>query len=119
MPDLSASAISTQVLGKSSMSQRAEPKEYPGVPLSEREAVEWVGWLSQLSREVDRPTVFLIQQADPDRPKFPNRATGTRQIVAAAASRVGAEILYSEDLNHGQIYGVRSENPFQSVSNRQ
>ena len=31
----------------------------------------------------------------------------------AAAERLGAKVLYSEDLNHGQTYGsVRVENPF-------
>ena len=33
--------------------------------------------------------------------------------VVAAAIALGAKVLYSEDLNHGQIYeGVRVENPF-------
>jgi predicted nucleic acid-binding protein len=36
--------------------------------------------------------------------------------VIAAAVSAGAEILYPEGLNHGQIYeGVRGENPFASV----
>ena len=33
--------------------------------------------------------------------------------IIAAAERLGAKVLYSEDLNHGQTYGsVRVENPF-------
>jgi predicted nucleic acid-binding protein len=33
--------------------------------------------------------------------------------IVAAAETLGAEILYTEDLNHGQTYGsVRVENPF-------
>ena len=33
--------------------------------------------------------------------------------IIAAAERLGARVLYSEDLNHGQTYGsVRVENPF-------
>ena len=33
--------------------------------------------------------------------------------IIAAAEKIGAKVLYSEDLNHGQIYGsVRVENPF-------
>ena len=37
--------------------------------------------------------------------------------VIAAAITLGAKVLYSEDLNHGQIYdGVRVENPFQDPS---
>ncbi len=33
--------------------------------------------------------------------------------IVAAAERLGAEILYTEDLNHGQRYGtVLVQNPF-------
>ena len=33
--------------------------------------------------------------------------------ILAAAHRLGASVLYTEDLNHGQLYGsVRVENPF-------
>jgi predicted nucleic acid-binding protein len=33
--------------------------------------------------------------------------------IIAAAMRLGAPVLYTEDLNHGQTYGsVRAENPF-------
>ena len=36
--------------------------------------------------------------------------------IIAAAQRLGARTLYSEDLNHGQTYGsVRVENPFLST----
>ncbi|MDK2747180.1 MAG: PIN domain-containing protein [Brevundimonas sp.] len=36
--------------------------------------------------------------------------------IIAAAERLGAKVLYSEDLNHGQTYGaVRVENPFLSA----
>ncbi len=36
--------------------------------------------------------------------------------VLAAAHRLGAAVLYSEDLNHGQTYGsVRVENPFKDL----
>jgi predicted nucleic acid-binding protein len=34
-------------------------------------------------------------------------------LILAAAGAAGASILYTEDLNHGQLYGqVRVENPF-------
>ena len=37
--------------------------------------------------------------------------------VVAAAIALGAKVLYSEDLNHGQVYeGVRVENPFAQSS---
>lgn len=36
--------------------------------------------------------------------------------ILAAAERLGAKILYSEDLNHGQLYGsVLVENPFVGI----
>ena len=36
--------------------------------------------------------------------------------VLAAAERLGAPILYTEDLNHGQSYGsVRVDNPFRNL----
>lgn len=37
------------------------------------------------------------------------------EAILAAAHRLDATILYTEDLNHGQLYGsVRVENPFRS-----
>jgi predicted nucleic acid-binding protein len=37
-------------------------------------------------------------------------------LILAAAESAGAEILYSEDLNHGQQYGnVRILNPFRKI----
>ena len=36
--------------------------------------------------------------------------------ILAAAERLGAEVVYIEDINHGQVYGtVRVENPFVSA----
>ena len=36
--------------------------------------------------------------------------------IIAAAEKIGAKLLYSEDLNHGQTYGsIRVENPFLSA----
>jgi predicted nucleic acid-binding protein len=35
--------------------------------------------------------------------------------IIAAAERLGADVLYSEELKHGKLYGyVRCENPFRS-----
>ena len=40
----------------------------------------------------------------------------SRTVAQAAAERLGAKVLYSEVLNHGQTYGyVRVENPFLSA----
>ena len=42
-----------------------------------------------------------------------HRITYYDAALVAAAERLGAPIFYSEDLNHGQIYGaVRVVNPF-------
>ena len=39
--------------------------------------------------------------------------SGAAAAIIAAAERLGAKVLYSEDLNHGETYGsVRVENPF-------
>ena len=36
--------------------------------------------------------------------------------IIAAAERLGARVIYSEDLNDGQTYGtVRVENPFRDI----
>ncbi len=38
-------------------------------------------------------------------------------LVIVAAARCGAEVLYTEDLNHGQeIMGIRVDNPFAGAS---
>jgi len=44
--------------------------------------------------------------------------TGSGRIdpQVGAPSSLGAKVLYSEDLSHGQIYGsVRAENPFHDL----
>ena len=41
---------------------------------------------------------------------------GAADAIIAAAERLRARVIYSEDLNHGQTYGsVRVENPFLSA----
>jgi predicted nucleic acid-binding protein len=78
-------------------------------PLTIDKAPEWLECLR------DRPCVaidrFLVEDAA--------RAAERYQIhywdaaILVAADRLGAPVLFTEDLNHGQTYGaVRVENPF-------
>ena len=80
-------------------------------PLTPAETAIWVDRLFQLPLvEVDRQIVesaLIVQQR--------YRLSYWDSQIVAAAERLGAEILYSEDLSHGQMYGrVRCENPFHS-----
>jgi predicted nucleic acid-binding protein len=78
-------------------------------PLSSAEAMEWIERLSlEPCVPVDAPLVKLgIAIAERYRINYWDGA------ILAAAEALGAEILYTEDLNHGQLYGsVRVVNPF-------
>jgi predicted nucleic acid-binding protein len=102
--------VSAQVLQEFYVAAR---KSYPGkpaaIPLSEREAAEWVGWLEQFCEVVT--DVFLIQQAIETARNF--RISYWDAAIVAAAVRASAPVLYSEDLNHGRRYGaVQVMNPF-------
>jgi predicted nucleic acid-binding protein len=101
--------ISTQVIGEFVANVQKPKKMKP--PLTSEQTAVWVDRLFRLPLvEVDRQIVesalivhqrYLLSYWD-------------SQIVAAA-ERFGAEVLYSEDLSHGQTYGrVRCENPFRS-----
>jgi predicted nucleic acid-binding protein len=101
--------ISTQVIGEF-VSNVQKPKRMAR-PLSPTETAFWVNTLFRfLLVEVDRQIVeaaLIVQQRY-------QLSYWDSQIVAAAA-RLDADILYSEDLSHGQTYGrVRCENPFRS-----
>jgi len=101
--------ISTQVIGEF-VDNVQKPKKMRR-PLTPAETAIWVDRLFQLPLvEVDRQIVesaLLVQQ------RYRLRYWDCQ--IVAAAERLGAEILYSEDLGHGQMYGrVRCENPFQS-----
>jgi predicted nucleic acid-binding protein len=101
--------ISTQVIGEF-VSNVQKPKRMAR-PLSSSETAFWVNTLFRLLIiEVDRQIVetALVVQG---RYKL---SYWDSQIIAAA-ERLGADVLYSEDLSHGQVYGsVRCENPFRS-----
>jgi predicted nucleic acid-binding protein len=101
--------ISTQVIGEF-VDNVQKPKKM-NRPLTPAETAIWVDALFQLPLvEIDRQIVesaLIVQQRY-------QLSYWDSQIVAAA-ERLGAEILYSEDLSHGQTYGrVRCENPFRS-----
>ena len=81
----------------------------PAVPLSEEEAEQWVDFLSQYPvAGVDDAIVRQgIAYARSFKIKYWDAA------IIAAAERLKAPILYTEDLNHDQLYGsVRVVNPF-------
>lgn len=78
-------------------------------PLTAEKAQEWVFRLSKKPfQAVDYRVVRMgIENAQRYQISYWDGA------VIAAAERLGARIIYSEDLNHGQTYGsVRVENPF-------
>ncbi len=99
--------VSTQVIGEFVSNVRNAKKMRR--PLSADETADWVERLFEFPCvDVDRQIVesaLLTQQ----RYKL---SYWDSQIIAAAES-LGADILYSEDLNHQQNYGsLRCENPF-------
>lgn len=78
-------------------------------PLTVSDALDW------LDRLTDRPCVSVDRELVVDAARVAERF----QIhywdgaVIAAATKLGAPVLYTEDLNHSQTYGdVRVENPF-------
>jgi len=78
-------------------------------PLSVEKAIEWLDTLA------DRPCAAIDREPVI---RGANIAAGYQTsywdgAIIAAAEKLRAPILYSEDLNHGQLYGsVRVVNPF-------
>lgn len=79
------------------------------VPLSPAEAVEWIEQLE----------LFPCLSVDASLVKIAIEVSERHGIsywdgaILAAAQSLGAPVLYSEDLNHGQHYGsVQVQNPF-------
>ena len=102
-------AISTQVIGE--FIRNVQNPRKMASPLSDEEVD---GWLERL---FEFPVISI------DREIILNAAFFQRRYqidfwdgqILAAAHRFGAETLLTEDLNHGQTYGlVRCENPFRS-----
>ena len=103
-------AISTQVVGEFVRNVQSPKKMSP--PLSDDELHHWVNRLFEF------PTIAV------DREIILNAMVLQRRYridfwdgqILAAARRFGAEVLYSEDLSHGQTYGsIRCENPFRGA----
>lgn len=69
-------------------------------------------WINRLSRYGVVPTDLALVEAA-IRGSESHRISYWDAAIVAAAERLGAEILYTEDLNHGQRYGtVLVQNPF-------
>ena len=102
----SAFGISTQVLQEF---YTAAIKQRHIAPLSPANACQWVVDLTrQPCAIVDKE---LIQVAIEISWRY--RINYWDGAILAAAERLGAEVVYTEDLNHGQSYGtVRVVNPF-------
>jgi predicted nucleic acid-binding protein len=101
--------ISTQVIGEF-VHNVQRPKRMRR-PLTPAETAIWVDALFQLPLvEIDRQiveTALIVQQR--------YQLNYWDSQILAAAERLGADVLYSEGLSHGQTYGsVRCENPFRS-----
>ena len=82
------------------------------IPLTSDKAREWVRIVAMKPCQPVTPEVVL---AGIDHARRYQLSYWDGAIIAAA-ERLGAKVLYSEDLNHGQTYGsVRVENPFLSA----
>jgi len=79
------------------------------VPLQDREALEFIQIVSQAP--VVPIDLELVLEAVGYKARF--QLSYWDAAIVAAARALGAKVLYTEDLNHGQIYdGVTAENPF-------
>ena len=81
-------------------------------PLSPRQALEWVERIAlQPCVSVD---AALVKVAIARSARY--RISYWDGAIVAAAEMLDATTLYTEDLNHGQMYGsVRVENPFLNI----
>lgn len=79
------------------------------VPLPPLKAMEWIERLAlQPCAAIDST---LVQNGNAIAARY--RISYWDAAIIAAAEALGAPLLYTEDLNHGQTYGsVRVENPF-------
>ena len=80
-------------------------------PLSSEQAIQW------LNRLIDRPCAAIDHELVVRGAEIASRfkISNWDGAILAAAERVGAAILHTEDLNDGQAYGsVRVVNPFKT-----
>jgi predicted nucleic acid-binding protein len=97
--------ISTQVLQEfyAKVTRKTE------IPLTPDEALEWIEGLELQDCVTVDQTLIKVAIGISQRYRI-NYWDGA---ILAAAERLGAEIVYTEDLSHGQTYGpVRVVNPF-------
>ena len=80
-----------------------------GRPLTPDEAFSWIERFARLPLiPID---AMLVMKAIVISQRY--RVSHWDGAIIAAAETLGAETLYTEDLNHGQLYGsVRALNPF-------
>ena len=102
----SAFGVSTQVLQEF---YTAAIKQRAGHPLSPVQARQWIAELSeQPCAIVDKALIEVAIEMS-----WRYRVNYWDAAILAAAERLGAEIVFTEDLNHGQNYGsLRVINPF-------
>ena len=99
--------LSGQVLAEFYVNALKKPK----VPLKPSEAARWVDKLSTVP--VVGVDANLVQEAI--RYSLRYQITYWDAALIAAAERLDAPVLYTEDLNHGQLYSsVRVVNPFRA-----
>lgn len=78
-------------------------------PLTPEKAAHWV---RTLAKKPCQPVDHAVVRAGIDLSQR-YRISYWDGAIIAAAERLGAHVVYSEDLSHGQTYGsVRVENPF-------
>jgi len=81
-------------------------------PLSYDKATEWLEDLRD--RQCVQINFDLVKRGAEIAQRF--QTSYWDGAVIAAAERIGAPVVYSEDLNHGQSYGsVRVVNPFRTI----
>lgn len=82
------------------------------VPISDREALEFIEIVSHAP--VVPVDLALVVDAVGYKARW--QLSYWDAAIVAAAHVLGAKVLYTEDLNNGQVYGdVRAENPFKSL----
>lgn len=97
--------LSTQVLAEFYVTVTTKIRR----PIPVQDAAEWVGWLSEF--EVIAVDAALVRVGIELSQRF--QISYWDGAVIGAAEALGAATLYTEDLNHGQLYGsVRVVNPF-------
>ena len=97
--------LSGQVLAEFYVNVLTKPK----VPLKPSEAARWVDRLSTVP--VVAIDADLVREAIGHSQRY--RISYWDAALVAAAERLDAPVLYTEDLNHDQLYGsVRVVNPF-------